>query len=112
MIEPRLSAEMTVKSLFRIVEQQDGFAMVIHKGDQISGSILIQCIENGENPRLLERMPSLEGTAHWQQIWPQDAEKQDNLPEYIERRRKFDPDLWLIELDIPDAERLVAQIGQ
>jgi hypothetical protein len=26
------------------------------------------------------------------------------------RRSNFDPDLWLIELDIPDAEQLIAEM--
>lgn len=112
MLEPRLSAEMIVQSLLRKVSQEGGFATVIRKGDRISGSILIQCLEKGENPRLLEKMPSLEGASTWNRIWPQDTDKEQDLSEYLARRFSFDPDLWLIELDIPDAERLIAQMGQ
>jgi hypothetical protein len=57
-------------------------------------------------------MPSLDGTPNWQKIWPQDTENKQELSEYLERRYKFDSDLWVIELDIPDAERLIAQMGQ
>ncbi len=110
MIEPRLSAEMTVQSLLRKVNQDGGFGVVIHKGDLIAGAILIICLEKGKDPRLLEKMPSLEGPSTWQVIWPQDTEKQQDLDEYLKRRTGFDPDLWLIELDIPDAERLIAQM--
>lgn len=112
MIEPRLAADMLVQSLLRKVNQEGGFAVVIKKGDPISGSILIQCVEKGRNTRLLERMPSLDGTPNWQKIWPQDTENKQELSEYLERRYKFDSDLWVIELDIPDAERLIAQMGQ
>ena len=112
MIEPRLSAEMIVQSLLRKVNQEGGFAAVVRKGDRISGSVLIQCIEKGENPRLLEKMPSLDGPSTWQQIWPQDTEKKQDLSDYLTRRFSFDPDIWLIELDIPDAERLIAEMGQ
>lgn len=112
MIEPRLSAEMIVQSLLRKVNQQGGFGAVLKKGDRISGSILIQCVEKGENMRLLERMPSFDNTPNWQQIWPQDTDNKQLLPEYLKRRYRFDPDIWLIELDIPDAERLIAEMGQ
>ena len=112
MIEPRLSAEMQVQSLLRKVNQEGGFGVVLKKGDRISGSILIQCVEKGENTRLLERMPSLDNAPSWQQIWPQGTDKKQELPEYLERRYRFDPDIWLIELDIPDAERLIADLGQ
>lgn len=112
MIEPRLSAETLVQSLLRRVHQEGGFGAVIRKGDRISGSILIQCIENGTNMRVLERMPTLDNAPNWQQIWPQDTDKKRELSEYLESRYRFDPDVWLVELDIPDAERLIAQIGQ
>ncbi len=112
MIEPRLSAEMTVQSLLRLVEQAGGFGMVIRRGDRISGAILIQTVEKGENPRLFERMPSLDGPSKWTQIWPQDTDKKGELSDYLDRRVGYDPDLWLIELDVPDGERLIAEIGQ
>lgn len=112
MIEPRLSAEMLVQSLLRKVNQEGGFGVVLKKGDRISGSILIQCVEKGENMRLLERMPSLNDVPNWQQIWPQDTDNKQDLLEYLERRYRFDPDIWLIELDIPDVERLIVEMGQ
>lgn len=112
MIEPRLSAEMLVQALLRQVNQAGGFGVVIRKGDRISGSILIQCVENGANLRVLERMPSLDDNPNWQKIWPQDTDNKQELSEYLERRYRFDPDIWLIELDIPDAERLIADLGQ
>jgi hypothetical protein len=112
MIEPRLSAEMKVQTLLRLVNQNGGFGAVLKKGDRISGAILIQCVEKGENPKLLENMPSLDGQPNWQRIWPQDTDNNKELPEYVTRRFRFDPDMWLIELDIPDAERLIAEMGQ
>ena len=112
MIEPRLSAEMKVQSLLRLVSQNGGFGAVLKKGDRISGAILIQCVEKGGNPRLLENMPSLDGLPNWQKIWPQDTDNNKKLSEYVAQRFGFDPDMWLIELDVPEAERLIAQMGQ
>lgn len=112
MIEPRLSAEIKVQTLLRLVSQAGGFGAVLNKGDRISGSIIIQAVENGENPRLLENMPSLDGGPNWTVIWPQPIEKKQELSEYIARRLRYDPDMWLIELDIPQVQRLIAQMGQ
>ncbi|HWV11973.1 MAG TPA: DUF1491 family protein, partial [Sphingobium sp.] len=33
----------------------------------------------------------------------------DSLNQYLARRRRSDPDLWVIELDIADAERFAAE---
>ena len=30
---------------------------------------------------------------------------------YIERRKSRDPDIWVIELDIPNAERFIVETG-
>ena len=38
MIEPRLSAEMKVKTLLRLVTHQGGFGAVLKKGDRISSA--------------------------------------------------------------------------
>ena len=57
-------------------------------------------------------MPSLDGLPNWQQIWPQDTDNKRELSDYLAHRFRFDSDMWLIELDIPDAERLIAQMGQ
>lgn len=103
---------MKVQTLLRLANQNGGFAAVLKKGDRISGAILIQCVEKGENPRLLENMPSLDGQPNWQKIWPQDTENNTLLSEYVAQRFRFDSDMWLIELDIPDAERLIAEMGQ
>ncbi|MEP3225264.1 MAG: DUF1491 family protein [Parasphingorhabdus sp.] len=110
MTSPRLSAEMMVQSLMRKVNQQGGFATVLRKGDRISGAILIICLERGKDPRVLEKMPSLDGPSNWQRIWPQDTDNKEDLENYLGRRSSFDPDLWLIELDIADGERLVAEM--
>lgn len=112
MIEPRLSAEMKVQILLRLVSQNGGFGAVLKKGDRISGAILIQCLEKGANPKLLENMPSLDGSPNWQKIWPQDTDNNKELTSYIAQRFRFDPDMWLIELDVPEAERFIALLGQ
>ncbi|MFZ4747332.1 MAG: DUF1491 family protein, partial [Sphingomonas sp.] len=30
---------------------------------------------------------------------------------WLERRREHDPDLWIVELDIPNAQRFVAEMS-
>lgn len=106
MIEPRLASNVRIAALKRAVEAEGGFAMILKKGDPVSGAILIQCLEKGRNPRLYERMPSLDGGSVWEIIWSEDIDKKGNLSEYLDRRTSRDSDLWVIELDIADSERL------
>lgn len=102
---------MRIGALKRTVEADGGFAMILKKGDPVSGAILIQCLEKGQNPRLYERMPSLDGEPVWEVIWSEDTDKKGDLSEYLDRRTSRDSDLWVIELDIADSERLTRLLG-
>jgi hypothetical protein len=74
------------------------------RGDAQGGIILIQCRDRDSVGPLLERQ--FDGT--WQPVGPDAAAPTDVHAEYLARRRRIDPDLWLIELDIPEAPQFVA----
>lgn len=110
----RPTSRLLVQALIRATQAEGGFAAVLNTGDDGAGAILIQCIGRGEgekpSPRLYERQPdfskgySLAPLAN--QCWGDEMA----LTQYIERRRRSDPDLWVIELDSANAERLAAAI--
>ena len=103
----RLPAHVEVAALLRAVSAAGGFATVLHKGERDAGSLLVVCCENGGNARLYERMPSLDGTREWTLAKAQGADKPHELNEYLDRRSRQDPDLWMIELDIANGERFI-----
>ena len=105
----RLTARMTVDALMRRVAAEGGFATVLARGDDMAGAILLLCSERGEAKALLERTLDPAGDYHWTPCGPQDVESGAIRDSYIQRRRASDPDLWLIELDIADAERFAAE---
>ncbi|MBE1528304.1 hypothetical protein GGC65_002760 [Sphingopyxis sp. OAS728] len=105
----RLKSRFLVDLLLRRTEAAGGFATVLAKGDDTSGIILVQCSERGEAGPLLERRFSMDGHYIWEAVGPTDAKDSESRTNYQERRRKADPDLWLIELDIADAPQLVAE---
>jgi hypothetical protein len=106
-MEPRLPAHLEVAGLLRQVQNEGGFATVLHKGERDAGTILVVATENGMNSRAYERMPQLDGTRGWAICFSQDAEKQTEIDRYLERRADQDPDLWIIELDIAHGERFI-----
>ncbi len=107
----RLKSRFLVDLLLRRTEAAGGFATVLAKGDDTSGIILVQCSERGEPGPLLERRFSADDHYIWEAVGATDAKDGESRANYQERRRKADPDLWLIELDIADAPRLVAEWG-
>ncbi|MEO0591766.1 MAG: DUF1491 family protein [Pseudomonadota bacterium] len=104
----RLPAHLEVASLIRLAESNGGSAMVLAKGEPDAGTILIVTMYRGEDTRLFERMPQLDGTRTFVQSKSQAYEKQNEFTEYLARRRSQDPDIWIIEVDIDEAERFIA----
>ncbi|SEH16027.1 hypothetical protein SAMN05428974_1594 [Sphingopyxis sp. YR583] len=105
----RLKSRFLVDLLLRRTEAAGGFAAVLASGDENSGIILVQCSERGEPGPLLERRFSPTGHYIWEAVGPTDPKDGESRANYQDRRRKADPDLWLIELDIADAPQLVAE---
>lgn len=96
----RLPAALEVAALVRKVEAQGGFAAVVRRGDPDRGTIILQILERGVDVALLERMLASDFTYRWQRGTP--ASRRD--------QSRIDPDSWLLELDIADAERFVAEM--
>ncbi|MEL6486261.1 MAG: DUF1491 family protein [Pseudomonadota bacterium] len=104
----RMPAHLEVASLIRLAQANGGSAMVLAKGEPDAGTILIVTMYRGEGPRLYERMPQLDGTRTFVQSKTQTIESSNEFSEYLARRRSQDPDIWIIEVDIDEAERFIA----
>lgn len=102
----RLPARLMVDLLLRATSAAGGFATVIAHGDDHGGAILIECREQGRPGPLIERQ--FDGV--WQAVGPESTADADARAAYLERRRRADPDLWLIELDVADAPQFVAEL--
>ena len=106
-MDARLPAHLEVAGLIRGVQAAGGFAAVLGKGEREAGTILVVTTQNGRNSRVFERMPQLDGTRKWSCSKQQHAENPQEFSEYLDRRKKLDPDVWIVELDIPQAERFI-----
>lgn len=106
----RLTTSMLVGALTRQAQVAGGFAAVLAKGDATAGAVLVILTERGEKKSVLERLLQPDGQYLWQDIG-QSAQDETQLNALIERRRKYDPDLWVLELDIPIAERFAAEMN-
>jgi len=110
-VDARLPAHLEVAGLIRAVEAAGGFGTVIAKGERDAGTLLIICCENDTNVRLYERMPQLDGTRKWALSKAQDAGNKTDFSEYWRRRKRQDPDVWVVELDVANAERFIGLAG-
>ncbi len=93
-------------ALIRRVGAEGGFASVLHKGEPDAGTVLLVMLERGGNARVYERMPRADGTRGWV-LSKTDLDNKTELQEWLDRRASQDPDLWIVELDIVNAERFI-----
>lgn len=84
-------------------------ATVLSKGERDAGTILVVTMYRGENATLYERMPQLDGSRSFSVAKSQDTENSNEFEEYLARRGFQDPDCWVLEVDIADSERFVAE---
>jgi len=105
----RLAAGLLVNALVRRVNAAGGSAMVLAKGDAQAGAILVLTMERGGGARFFERGIGPDGEAALVRSGPAELADDGAVFDYWQRRRSRDSDLWVIELDIAEAERFAAE---
>lgn len=101
----RLASGMLVSALLRRASAEGGFAAVIRRGDATSGTIIVHCLDRGTDAGLFERVPDLSGAYRLVPCGPPPGAPEEELADYLSRRARVDPDLWIVELDVAEAKR-------
>jgi hypothetical protein len=104
----RLPTGLAAAALVRRVNDAGGLGVMRAKGDPQAGAILVVVADRDATPRLLERGIGPNGTTALIDSTPRDSDAAA-IEAYWRRRRDRDPDLWVVELDIPSAERFAAE---
>ena len=106
----RLASQVLATALLRRAEAEGGFGAVLAKGDAMAGAIAVILAEKGKRACFLERLLQPDGSYAWQAA-RQTVESDGEFQAFLDRRRKSDPDLWILELDIASAERFAAEMN-
>jgi hypothetical protein len=105
----RLPAHVEASAIMRRAEAEGGFAAVLRKGDPDRGALTLIVRGRGELRGLLERELGPDFTYRWAFREAEEGPGSANLNELIARKERFDTDFWLIELDIAEPERFIAE---
>ncbi len=105
----RLATSVFVSVLIRLAEGVGGSGAVLTKGDGSAGAALILLAERGRQRSVLERLLQPDGNYRWDQPLAA-ADNAEEVDRFLARRRKYDPDCWVVELDVPSAERFTDEI--
>jgi hypothetical protein len=107
--DSRLPARIEASSLVRRAEIEGGFGMIVARGDPDRGALILLFAERGNHVACLERGLDSSGAYAWQRTGPQAGASPAEVQDWSEKRRRFDPDSWLIELDVPRSEPFIAE---
>ena len=93
-----IATDVWVAALIRRAELGGAFATVARRGDARAGSVLVKTY----NPRtreadLLAGAWGADGERMWMR--PVDSRAEGELDAYVERTARYDPDLWVVEIE-------------
>ena len=108
-MEGRLPAQLEASSLLRRAEGEGGSGMILARGDADRGALVLLIMHRGTHVTCLERQLGPSGDYAWARVGPAVGASESDVSEWAQKRRRFDSDLWLIELDIPSPERFIAE---
>jgi hypothetical protein len=108
-VNDRLPSGLEAKALMRAAESMGGMAMTLARGDADRGDHLVLLLDRGVPHDLLTREIAPDGQPHWRSLVDPDSPS-GAFDEAIARRRRIDPDCWVIEIDGVDPARYRAEI--
>jgi hypothetical protein len=103
-MEPRLKTGIWVKALIRRCDLRAIGVAVVARGDADAGTVLIRL--SGREPGVTVLAPARQpdGTLGWMRATGPAPVAEDEAASYIDRQRRRDPDLWVIEIETPSPQ--------
>lgn len=105
----RLPSHVEAGSILRRADAAGDFGTIIRKGDPERGALLLLISSRGRHIACLERVLSFDKGYAWQAVGPRESASSTEIAAFLEKRARFDEDSWVIELDIAEPERFVAE---
>jgi hypothetical protein len=103
-----LSSDLWVGALVRRAEIGGAFATVVRKGDARAGTVIVKAYSTSERrARLFTEAFGPDGDRLW--IQPVASEIESELDAYIERQARYDPDIWVVEIEDREGRHFITE---
>ena len=103
-----LSTDLWVSALIRRAELAGAFATVARKGDPRAGTVIVKAFDtSNRRARLYSEAFGPDGERLWMQ--PVESEAESELDEYLQRQIRYDPDLWIIEIEDREGRHFITE---
>lgn len=105
---PRLTASFWVQAYLRRLSLANIPVFIVYKGEETAGAVLVKSNTLDGNATLFHRIYDATGARIWDELG---SGPQDQMDEIITRQRRFDPDLWVIEVEDRRGRTLLDEEG-
>jgi hypothetical protein len=93
-----ISTDVWVGALIRRAQIGGAFATVVRKGDARGGAVLVKTYNpRSKSAALFASAWRGEGERVWME--PVESKEESDLDAYVERARRYDPDIWVVEIE-------------
>lgn len=103
----KLDTALWVSALVRQAQAAGDFATIVKKGDPTAGQVILVTRRRNGHVEAYSRTMNSRGNYSWTVAAESRGEELSKVNEYLERQRRYDPDLWIIDLDTDNPERFV-----
>ena len=101
MAEPALKAEIWIKAQIRICDINFISAVVTRRGDSDAGAVLLKLNRLSAGVEVLTQVRDPEGQRAWMRGTGETLVSDAIADAYIEKQARYDPDLWVLEIEDP-----------
>ena len=102
MTDPRLKSGMLIQAGVRMCSNRGVPAMVVRRGDPDGGAIYIKINRFENGCAVLSQVRMEKGRLGWLRATGAEPVTEADADKYIQRQAKYDPDLWVLEIEDRD----------
>ena len=98
----RLKSSIWIQAQIRICSISNLSAYVMKRGDPDAGAIFLHLNKLNGNNLVYNQIRAISGQIAWSQSGNGTTLDDREAHDYLEKQKKYDPDLWILEIDDPE----------
>ena len=98
----RLKSSIWIQAQIRICSISNLSAYVMKRGDPDAGAIFLHLNKLNGNNLVYNQIRTISGQIAWSQSGRSTTLDDREAHDYLEKQKKYDPDLWILEIEDPE----------